>query len=251
MFFIAGVVEAGEAARPWWVPALLLVGAVVAALTLVKVERRATDPLLPPKILAHRSRLGANGATMLLSAALSSSFLLFTFLLQDRMGLSPLATGLTLVPLALSLIVASVYIPRLIECWGAQVCILIGMGCAALGMAAIAVAASLDAGPVAGSISLLPAMLLIAAGMGFGIVALQYVAVSGVTDEDAATASGVQRAADQLGGATGVALFIGIGFSPALTGGADTPAPYVLSAALAVVGLGMGFPVVLRMRVGG
>ncbi|WP_297008416.1 MFS transporter [uncultured Corynebacterium sp.] len=251
LLFIAGVVETGEAARPWWVPALLLVGAVVAALTLVKVERRATDPLLPPKILAHRSRLGANGATMLLSAALSSSFLLFTFLLQDRIGLSPLVTGLTLVPLALSLIVASVYIPRLIECWGAQVCILIGMGCAALGMAAIAVAASLDAGPVAGSISLLPAMLLIAAGMGFGIVALQYVAVSGVTDEDAATASGVQRAADQLGGAAGVALFIGIGFSPALTGGADTPAPYVLSAALAVVGLGMGFPVVLRMRVGG
>lgn len=254
LLFIAGVVEAGEAARPWWMPTLLLVGAIVAALALVKVERRATDPLLPPKILAHRSRLGANGATMLLSAALSSSFLLFTFLLQDRMGLSPLTTGLTLVPLALSLIVASVYIPRLIERWGAQACALTGVGCAALGMVAIAVAASLeetlDAVPAAGPISLLPAMLLIAAGMGFGIVALQYVAVSGVTDEDAATASGVQRAADQLGGATGVALFIGIGFSPALTGGTDAPAPYVVSAALAMVGLGMGVLVVLRMRVG-
>ena len=248
LLFIAGVVEAGEAARPWWVPTLLLVGAVIAADALVKVERQAVDPLLPPKILAHRSRLGANGATMLLSAALSSSFLLFTFLLQDRMGLSPLTTGLTLVPLALSLIVASVHIPRLIERWGAHACALTGMGCAALGMVAIAVAAAtdLDAGTVAGPLSLLPAMLLIAAGMGFGIVALQYVAVSGVTDEDAATASGVQRAADQLGGATGVALFIGIGFSPVLTGGADTLAPYVLSAALAVVGLAAGAVVVRR-----
>ena len=247
LLFIAGVVEAGETARPWWVPTLLLIGAVIAAVALVKVERQAVDPLLPPKILAHRSRLGANGATMLLSAALSSSFLLFTFLLQDRMGLSPLTTGLNLVPLALSLIVASVHIPRLIERWGAQACALTGMGCAALGMVAIAVAAAatdLDAGTVAGPLSLLPAMLLIAAGMGFGIVALQYVAVSRVTDEDAATASGVQRAADQLGGATGVALFIGIGFSPVLTGGADTLAPYVLSAALAVVGLAAGAVVV-------
>ncbi|HIW90546.1 MAG TPA: MFS transporter [Candidatus Corynebacterium avicola] len=246
LLFIAGVVEAGEAVRPWWVPTLLLIGAVVATVALVKVERRAADPLLPPKILAHRSRLGANGATMLLSAALSSSFLLFTFLLQDRMGLSPLTTGLTLVPLALSLILASVYIPQLIERWGAQVCALTGIACAALGMVAIAVAASLDAGTVAGPFSLVPAMLLIAAGMGFGIVALQYVAVSGVTDEDAATASGVQRAADQLGGATGVALFIGIGFSPVLTGGADTLAPYVLSAALAVLGLLAGAVVVRR-----
>lgn len=246
LLFIAGVVEAGEGVRPWWVPTLLLIGAVGAACALVTVERRVADPLLPPKIMAHRSRLGANGATMLLSAALSSSFLLFTFLLQDRMGLSPLAAGLTLVPLALSLIVASVYIPRLIERWGAQVCALSGMVCAGLGMVAIAVAAFLDAGTVAGPFSLVPAMLLIAAGMGFGIVALQYVAVSGVTDEDAATASGVQRAADQLGGATGVALFIGIGFSPVLTGGADTLAPYVLSAALAVFGLLAGAVVVRR-----
>lgn len=229
---------------------MLLVAAVAATVALVTVERRAADPLLPPRILAHRSRLGANGATMLLSAALSSSFLLFTFLLQDRMGLSPLATGLALVPLALGLIAASVYIPRLIERRGVQVGALIGIACTAIGMVVIAGAASLDAGYVAGPISLVPAMLLIAAGMGFGIVALQYVAVSGVTDEDAATASGVQRAADQLGGAAGVALYIGIGFSPALTGGADTLAPYMLSAALAVVGLGTGILLVLRMRVG-
>ncbi|MDN6352654.1 MAG: hypothetical protein L0K02_05015 [Corynebacterium sp.] len=43
-----------------------------------------------------------------------------------------------------------------------------------------------------------------------------------------------------------MALFIGIGFSPVLTGGADTLAPYVLSAALAVVGLAAGAVVVRR-----
>ncbi len=51
-------------------------------------------------------------------------------------------------------------------------------------------------------------MLLIAAGMGFGIVGLQYIAVSGVTEGDAGIASGVQRAADQLGGASGAAVCV-------------------------------------------
>ncbi|HHX47503.1 MAG TPA: MFS transporter, partial [Brevibacterium sp.] len=76
-------------------------------------------------------------------------------------------------------------------------------------------------------------MILIAAGMGFGLVGLQYAAVSGVTDHDAGIASGVQRASDQLGGSTGIALYLGIGFAPVFTG----DAPYLVSSALAVIGL--------------
>jgi hypothetical protein len=60
-------------------------------------------------------------------------------------------------------------------------------------------------------------MLLIAVGMGFGLVGLRYMAVSGTTDEDAGIASGVQRAADQLGGAGGGAVYVGIGFAPLCT----------------------------------
>ncbi len=80
---------------------------------------------------------------------------------------------------------------------------------------------------------MIPAMVLIAAGMGFGIVGLQYVAVTGVTEDDAGIASGVQRAADQLGGSTGVTLYVGIGFAPAL----DGTDPFLTSSLLAVAGL--------------
>src|SRR5690606_24909481 len=109
---------------------------------------------------------------------------------------------------------------------------LIGLGCAAGAMTVIALVAVLDAGAA----WLLPAMLLIAAGMGFGLVGLQYAAVSGVTGEDAGIASGVQRAADHLGGAGGVAVHVGIGFAPAV----HVADPFLVAAALAVAGLIVG-----------
>lgn len=105
-------------------------------------------------------------------------------------------------------------------------------------MATIALVAALNAG----SLWLIPAMVLIAAGMGFGLVGLQYIAVSGATDEDAGIASGVQRAADQLGGASGVAIYVGVGFAPAL----HSADPFLIATALAVAGLIIGALIIQR-----
>ncbi|MEU3950259.1 MFS transporter [Streptomyces sp. NPDC029526] len=234
-----GVVEAGEPGSPGWVTPAALAGAVAAGAALVRVEGRARHPLLPLRFFAHRARVRANVTTMLLSGALSTSFLLFTFHLQDRWGFGPLEAGVTMVPLAVALIACSVFAPRLLGRWGARVCVLAGIGCTAAAMAAIALVSVLGAGGVA----LVPAMLLIAAGMGFGLVGLQYVAVSGVTEDDAGVASGIQRAADQLGGATGVAVCVGIGFAPAL----HSFDPFLVAATLAGVGLAAGAVVARRL----
>src|SRR5699024_3706511 len=51
-----------------------------------------------------------------------------------------------------------------------------------------------------------------------------------------------QRAADQLGGATGVAIYVGLGFAPALHAGD----PFVIAAVLAVIGLIVGAVVISR-----
>lgn len=230
LLFTFGIVELGETdGIPRWVAVAVLVGSVVAAVLFVAVERRAANPLVPLEFFRNRSRVMANLATALLSAALSTSFLLFTFYLQNRLGLSPLTTGLTLVPLAVALVAAATVVPRFLGRWGARFCALAGIGSTALGMAAIAFATHVEAPAPA----MIPAMVLIAAGMGFGLVGLQYAAVTGVTEDDAGTASGVQRAADQLGGSTGITVYIGVGFSAALAGGD----PFLISSALAVAGL--------------
>ncbi|WP_077063475.1 MFS transporter [Streptomyces sp. MP131-18] len=230
LLFTLGVVEAGEkdSTLPW-LPPVALVGAIAAAALFIRAERRSRNPLVPLRFFRNRPRVLANLATALLSAALSTSFLLFTYYLQDRRGAGPLEAGLTMLPLAVSLVAASVLVPRLLGRWGARVCVLIGIGFTVLAMAAIALVSALGAaGP-----AMIPAMILTAAGMGFGIVGLQYVAVSGVTEDDAGIASGVQRAADQLGGATGITLYVGIGFTPAW-GGVD---PFLASSLLAIAGL--------------
>ncbi|WP_245579730.1 MFS transporter [Brevibacterium album] len=238
LLFVCAAVQAGEPDASPWVSAAALVGSVLTAIGFVRVESRSPNPLVPLAFFADRPRLRANLTTMLLSGALSTSFLLFTFYLQDRLGIGPLGAGLTMLPLAVALIAASVLVPRLLERWGARACVLIGLAAAAGAMTVVAFAAVMDGGAA----WLLPAMLLIAAGMGFGIVGLQYIAVSGTTEEDAGIASGVQRAADQLGGASGVAICVGLGFAPAL----HTGDPFVIAAALSVIGLIVGAVVIAR-----
>ena len=239
LLFAFGIVEAGEGMS--WLPVAALTGAFIAAILFVGVERRAPNPLIPLAFFRNRTRVRANLATALLSAALSTSFLLFTFYLQDELGLSPLEAGLLLLPLAVALIVAVTVVPRLMGRWGARSCIIAGLGFAGAGMIVIAVAAQLDAPAWV----LIPAMLFIAAGMGFGLVGLQYAAVTGVTDDDAGVASGVQRAADQLGGSVGVTVFVGLGFASIAHG----VSPYLLSSGLAIIGLGVAAFVARRVAV--
>ncbi|MFC3522813.1 MFS transporter [Streptomonospora nanhaiensis] len=241
LLFAFGAVQAGEPGAPVWAAPAALAGAALAGAGFARVEARSRNPLLPPAFFADRTRVAANVTTMLLSGALSTSFLLFTFYLQDRLGLGPLAAGATMLPLAAALVAASALVPRLLAGWGARACVLAGLAFTGAAMAVIALVAHWGAGPWA----MVPAMVLIAAGMGFGLVGLQYLAVSGVTGDDAGTASGVQRAADQLGGSAGVAVYVGIGFAPALHG-AD---PFLVAALLAGAGLLAGALVAGRMRV--
>jgi len=241
LLFAFGAVEAGEPGSGVpWSALVALVGAAVTGILFVVVERRARNPLVPLAFFQSRARVRANAATALLSAALSTSFLLFAFYLQGELGLSPLAAGLILVPLAIALVVAVAVVPPLLDRWGAHVCAVTGLACAAAGMIAIAVAAQFRAP----AWLVVPAMLLIAAGMGFGLVGLQYAAVDGVSEDDAGIASGVQRAADQLGGSAGVALYIGVGFVSI----GDAISPYVVASSLAVAGLVVAAIVASRIR---
>lgn len=123
LLFTYGVVAASEPGTSYWVSLVALAGAVLAGVGFVRVEARSPHPLVPLGFFANRARVTANLTTMLLSGALSTSFLLFTFYLQDILGIGPLGAGLTMLPLAVSLVVASMLVPRLLGRWGARVCV--------------------------------------------------------------------------------------------------------------------------------
>lgn len=203
---VFAVVRAAD--QGWSDPGIVgafLVAAIAAAL-LVVVERRSPDPLVPRGFFAHRVRLVANVATALLSAALSTTFFLSTLYLQAVLGLDPLAAGLAFLPFCAALLLAVTQVARLIHAIGLAPTALIGLAVTALGVA------WLSRLPVEGKlwIDLIPGMALVAAGMAVGLVALQNAALQEVTDDDAGGAAGMQRCVDQLGGAVGLAVLVGL-----------------------------------------
>ncbi|EGD53313.1 major facilitator superfamily permease [Gordonia neofelifaecis] len=140
------VVSVGEADTSPWTTTAALVGAAAAAAGFARIESRSWNPLIPLAFFADRPRVRANLTTMLLSAALSTSFLLFTFYLQDRLGIGPLGAGLTMLPLAVALVVSSMLIPRLLERWGAVTCVRVGLAATAAAMSTIGGVAVMNAG---------------------------------------------------------------------------------------------------------
>nr|P46104.1 RecName: Full=Lincomycin resistance protein [Streptomyces lincolnensis]AAB23455.1 lincomycin-resistance determinant LmrA [Streptomyces lincolnensis, 78-11, Peptide, 481 aa] [Streptomyces lincolnensis]CAA42550.1 lincomycin resistance protein [Streptomyces lincolnensis]CAA55745.1 lmrA [Streptomyces lincolnensis] len=229
LLLIFGVNELGEDEPRLPLAVGSLLAAAVCAAAFVAVERRTAHPLVPLTFFGNRVRLVANGATVLLSAALSTSFFLLTMHLQEERDLSPIEAGLSFLPLGLSLILACVLVRGLIERIGTT-------GAAVLGMALAGPRHRLFALlPSDNSLltSVFPGMILLLR-MATGLVALQNAALHAVTEADAGVASGVQRCADQLGGASGIAVYVSIGFSPHLGGDWD---PFTVAYSLAGIGL--------------
>ncbi|MEU5837742.1 MFS transporter [Streptomyces diacarni] len=186
-------------------PVALAAGVLLLAAFLL-VEARTPSPLVPLSFFAHRTRAVANGATVLLSAALSTAFFLLTLYLQDVVGLSPLRAGLAFLPFCAVVLAAVSLASRLIAALGVRSTALVGLACTAAGLGWLARV------PEQGGylVDVLPGMVGVAAGMGIGLIGLQNAALHGVTEDDAGTAAGVQRSVDQLGGSLGLAVLVGV-----------------------------------------
>ncbi|MEK8142114.1 hypothetical protein NKH18_04390 [Streptomyces sp. M10(2022)] len=74
--------------------------------------------------------------------------------------------------------------------------------------------------------------------MGIGLLALQNAALHGVTENDAGTAAGAQRSVDQLGGALGLAVLVGISVGHGCVAGFRTAFLYALTGVI-VAAVGM------------
>ncbi|MBB4663447.1 MFS transporter [Conexibacter arvalis] len=234
---IFAIVRAAEVS--WADPTVLLpaAAAVGCAAAFAIVEARSRHPLVPLAFFRHSTRLVANAATVLLSAALSTTFYLSTFAMQQSFGLGPLETGLAFLPFCAALLLAVTQVARLIGRFGMLPTAVAGLACTAAGVAWLARLP--DDGRL--WVDLIPGMVVVAVGMAVGLIALQNAALSDVTDDDAGTASGVQRSVDQLGGALGLTVIVGTAVTTstaAAAGGADV-GEFRTAFQLALVGLAL------------
>jgi EmrB/QacA subfamily drug resistance transporter len=179
---------------------LALSTALIAAF--IAIELRSHAPLVPFRIFRLRTLTGANTVGLLLGGSLFSMFFFITLYMQQVLGYSAIEAGLSYLPLAVMIIVASGVASQLVTRVGFKPVL-------AAGMALIAAAllwfsqVSVGGGFVG---DILGPSLLAAAGLGFAFVTTTIAAVSGIREQESGLASGLINTSQQIGGALGLAV---------------------------------------------
>ena len=184
---------------------LFLGGGVVLRLFLGWETRRidrGQDPLVDPGILRNpvlRGGLTAFFFQYLLQAGLFFAVPLF---LSVALGLSAVATGVRLLPLSITLLLAAAGIPKVFPHASPRRVVQFGVLALLAGIVVMMLALDAGAGP---EIVTWPMLL---AGLGIGALASQLgaITVSSVSDEEAGAVGGLQNTITNLGASIGTAL---------------------------------------------
>ncbi|WP_052605957.1 DHA2 family efflux MFS transporter permease subunit [Acidithrix sp. C25] len=182
--------------------AFLAIG-VVLLVAFVLIEKRVEHPLLPMRVVLDRTRGGSYIAVFLAAVGMFGVFLFLTYYLQSTLGYSPVKTGVAFLPMvAVLVVVAAVGTAVLLPRVGPKPMVVGGMLIAALGLMLLT-RISLHSGYVS---VILPALLVLGAGMGFIFAPSMNAATAGIDPEDAGVASATVNTSQQIGGSIGTAL---------------------------------------------
>jgi EmrB/QacA subfamily drug resistance transporter len=201
---VYGLSEADTAG--WGAPTTiaLLVAGVVLLAAFVLVEMRVAHPLLPLRIVLNRFRGGAYLAIGLSAIGVFGIFLFLTYYLQLTLAYSPVRSGLAFLPMIAAIVAAStissgVLMPRT----GPRPLIPVGLLLATGGLALLAGQLGLRTSYLDW---ILPALLLVGAGLGVVFGCALNTATYGTGATDAGVASALVNTNQQVGGSIGTAL---------------------------------------------
>jgi EmrB/QacA subfamily drug resistance transporter len=203
---LAGLVYgASRAAEHGWGNATVVGAFVVGivALSLFVAAQRRPNPMLPLRLLANRRRVAAYAAVGFGVIGSFGLFLMLTYHFQAVLGWAPLRTGVAFLPLSAA-VAGSGYLVagKLVRTVSAHWLVGGGLALAATGLALIATLT-----PASGYWStIVPAMVLLGAGMGAVFTPAIGVVTHGVDPADAGVAAAVANTAMQVGGSLGVAV---------------------------------------------
>src|SRR4051794_40455759 len=167
-------------AESWgWTSGRTLAGFAVAVALIagfVFIERRHENPLVPLRIFSNRS-LAASDATMLVvAAALFGVFFFCTLYLQQVLGYNALKTGIAYLPWTLTTITASTLASRVVDRFTPKPVLVGGLLLATAGFLLLTrISGSADY-----ATHVLPAMIILGAGLGMSFVPITISATNGV-----------------------------------------------------------------------
>ncbi|UIX29654.1 MFS transporter [Streptomyces sp. GQFP] len=217
---LVGVPEHGWSASA----VLALLTAACAGFLLVRHERRAADPLLPPDVLGSVVVGAALGILVAASAAMFGTLFVASYVLQDELGMDPFLTSLTALPGGVAMVLGAPVAAVLLRRFGARRTTVAALALLALGVLVLFRASG--AGVVGGG------FLLLGAGFGTVMVTATAVVVRHAAAESAGVAGGLQQTAMNVGPVLGVATAATLA---AVTEGLRTALPVL--AGIAAIGL--------------
>ena len=186
------------------------IGEIAASLALiggfVAVERSIREPLVPFGIFRNRTLTGANITAIFVTMSLFSMFYFITLYMQYVLHFSPLKTGLSYIPLSVSIIGAAGIASALTTKIGFKPVLIGGLLLVAAGLVWFS-RVSPDGGYVA---DVLFPSILAGLGLGFSFVPVTIASVAGTAPEESGLASGLINTSQQVGGALGLGILVSI-----------------------------------------
>jgi EmrB/QacA subfamily drug resistance transporter len=182
---------------------LPLLGGVGLLAVMVVVETHSSDPLIPVRFLANRTRVTSNVLSMVTWAVFIGYVVMLNTYMEQVLHYSPLRAGILNLPL--STIPAGIILStRLMPRFGVKVILAIGYLGSAAGLW-VASYIHVDSSYVGG---MLPGIIVYGGFSGLCYPGLISGALHQVTGQDSGLASGVQNAMQQIGAALGLAALV-------------------------------------------
>lgn len=175
----------------------------------VGAERRSSHPLVPLNVFRRGPVVRAAVIVVLLGATLNSMFFLLPLYLQQVQGMEVLQSGLALIPISVTIIFGSAVAPLVARAIGLTRALSTGLALVFTGFLWLTLNPATD-GP---SVHLIGAFILIGSGFSLSLVNAIAIAVRHSADGESGLLSGLVNAAQQLGGAVGLATLVGIAIS--------------------------------------
>jgi len=199
--------------------AALVAGAALVA-AFVAWQRRAPEPLLPPRLFHRRAFAAANAASFLMIAALFSTVFFLAQFLQTALGYGALGAGLRLLPWTATLFFVAPLAGALVDRVGERPLLVVGLTLQAIGLGWIA----LIAAPEIDYIRMVPALMIAGAGISMALPAAQNAVVGAVAPDDIGKAAGTNSMLRELGGVFGIAIAVAV-----FAGAGDSATPQAFS----------------------
>ncbi len=185
-----------------FVLASLTVGAIAVA-SMVAVEARARNPMVPRGVFASRAFTLANLLTLCLYAALGELLFILPLELIQVRGYPPTLAGAALLPFPIIMFALSRWSGGLVATIGRRVPLTAGPSVVALGFLIFAFAPR----SASFTIGVLPAVVVLGLGMAITVAPLTTTVMDSVASAHTGVASGVNNAVARVAGLIAIAVF--------------------------------------------